>query len=62
MKKIELSIIKSEDGKFCVSLNDYRIAGPKPALTRNNVVQTFLVSIDDIARALDDMAKVYPEV
>lgn len=62
MENVELSIVKASDGKYCVTLNDYRIAGPKPALSTNNIVQTFRVSVADIARALDDDRGVHPKV
>lgn len=50
MSTVKLEIIQGPEGK-CVSLNDYRIAGPKP-WGGGRIVQSWDVEIDDIERAL----------
>jgi hypothetical protein len=55
-KKVTLEIIES-NGNFCLSLNDYRIAGIKP-YGGGMVVKKFLVSIKELKEALKDIVNI----
>ena len=49
---VNIDIIKSADGKVCVSINSRRVAGCKPSLTRNNILYTLIAKKADIIEAL----------
>jgi hypothetical protein len=50
MPKFKLEIIRGVEGP-CISLNDYRIAGPKP-WGGGTVTKSFTVDVDDLVRAI----------
>lgn len=49
---VNISVMKSQDGKVCVAINDRRVAGVKPHLSAGNIVGEWEIPISDIARAL----------
>lgn len=49
-KEFKLEIIRGVEGP-CISLNDYRIAGPKP-WGGGTVTKSFTVDINDLIRAI----------
>lgn|SRR3990167_5188739 len=57
----EMAIIDAVDGRFCISLSNYRIAGVKSAPSLNNVVQSFRVSREDLIRALPFITEMQAE-
>jgi|WetSurMetagenome_2_1015567.scaffolds.fasta_scaffold15926_5 hypothetical protein len=50
---VDVTLIRAETGGYCLAINNLRVAGPKPALTINNVLRVWKVKRDRILQALD---------
>jgi len=50
MRKIEIAIIKGVEG-YCISLNNYRICGPKP-WGGGQVIKSWYLDLSEIKKAL----------
>jgi len=49
---VQIDLVNSCDGKYCLVINDRRVAGCKPSLSPNNVAHTWNARKADVADAL----------
>ncbi len=49
---IEVHVVRSVGRDFCLCINDTRVAGGHPTLTKNNVLKKWRVKVADILEAL----------
>ncbi len=53
-KYIEVYVLHSIGRDFCLCINDTRVAGGHPTLTKNNVLKKWRVKVSDILEALPE--------